>query len=162
MPPISDSRHSNQRVAPSFAKCSAATTKSSRIKQRNRKTNPKAEVALRRALWERGLRYRLHAKDLPGTPDIVFRALKLVVFVDGDFWHGRDWEMRKEKLSRGANSSYWISKIAYNRERDRENDAKLTQMDWLVVRFWETDIRRNLVAFVDQIERLVALRKACI
>ena len=119
-------------------------------------------MTLRRALWERGLRYRLHAKDLPGTPDIVFRSSKLVVFVDGDFWHGRDWEMRKKKLSRGANSSYWVSKIAYNRERDRENDAKLTRMDWLVVRFWETDIKRNLVAFVDQIERLVALRKACI
>jgi DNA mismatch endonuclease (patch repair protein) len=162
MPPISDNRHPDQRISPSFEKFGAATPESSRIKQRNRKKDTKAEVALRRALWKRGLRYRLHAKDLPGTPDIVFRTLRLVVFVDGDFWHGRDWDVRKEKLSRGANSIYWISKIAYNRERDRKNNAKLTRMDWLVVRFWETDLKRNLVACVDQIERLVAERRACI
>lgn len=97
-------------------------------------------MALRRALWRRGLRYRLHRKDLPGCPDIVFPGHRVAVFVDGDFWHGRDWPSRKEALRRGSNAAYWVEKIESNMARDRRQEAKLTRSGWTVVRLWETDV----------------------
>lgn len=158
MPSISDSHHSNKRNSPSFENCHPATATSSQIKQRNRKKDTSAEIALRRKLWKRGLRYRLHTKGLPGTPDVVFLRPKVVVFIDGDFWHGRDWDTRKKKLSRGANPTYWVHKISYNRKRDRENNEELIRMGWLVVRLWETDIRNELEACAECVQQLIATR----
>ena len=89
-----------------------------------------------------GLRYRLYAKELPGKPDIVFRRKRLAVFVDGDFWHGRDWEARRRKLATGHNADYWLAKIRYNRERDRRNTQQLEAAGWRVMRLWETDVKR--------------------
>ena len=104
----------------------------------NRSKHTKPEILLRKALWARGLRYRLHAKDLPGKPDIVFRRAWVVVFCDGDFWHGRDWEQRRAKLADGANPDYWINKIASNRERAVHQSQELEAAGWLVLRFWES------------------------
>ena len=81
----------------------------------SKKTDTRCEVMLRRSLWAAGCRYRKHLPDLPGRPDVVFTRAKLVVFCDGDFWHGRDWESRSQKLSRGSNSDYWLAKIQRNR-----------------------------------------------
>jgi DNA mismatch endonuclease (patch repair protein) len=94
-------------------------------------------------LWRLGIRYRLHAADLPGKPDIVFRAARVVVFCDGDFWHGRRWSERREKLKRGINASYWTAKIAANMARDRRIARLLRRQGWTVVRLWETDILRD-------------------
>jgi DNA mismatch endonuclease (patch repair protein) len=105
-------------------------------------------VLLRRQLWRSGFRYRLHAVDLPGKPDIVFRRARVVVFCDGDFWHGRDWRRRREKLSRGTNAPYWIAKIAANLARDRRNTRALRRSGWIVVRLWETDVLRDASAAV--------------
>lgn len=87
--------------------------------------NTGAEVLLRKTLWSRGIRYRLHASDLPGKPDIVFPNHKVAVFVDGDFWHGRNWQELEKKLKHRANPDYWLAKIEYNRSRDLEQTAAL-------------------------------------
>jgi DNA mismatch endonuclease (patch repair protein) len=111
-------------------------------------------MALRRALWGLGLRYRLYQSDLPGNPDVVLRRHRLAVFVDGDFWHGRDWERRRERLRSGSNADYWIAKIAYNRDRDRRNDALLRELGWRVLRLWETDVLSDPKAAASRVRAL--------
>jgi DNA mismatch endonuclease (patch repair protein) len=137
---------------PRFSTFTPTSETASRIKQRNRSRDTKVEVLLRRELWRRGLRYRLHALDLPGKPDIVFRRARVVVFCDGDFWHGRRWRQRLEKLSRGANAPYWTAKIAANVARDRRNTRELQRMGWTVVRLWETDILRDVERSAERVE----------
>ncbi len=132
-----------RRVAPSYAGCKPASELASGIKRCNRKVGTRAELALRRALWRLGLRYRLNDGRLPGRPDLVLARYRAVVFVDGDFWHGRDWESRKGRLKDGSNGAYWVAKIAYNRERDRRNDGLLAGLGWRVRRLWETDVLRD-------------------
>lgn len=135
-----------RRISPSYTGCHPASVLASRIKQGNRKYGTKAELALRAALWRRGLRYRLNDKRLPGTPDIVFPRHRVVVFVDGDFWHGRDWENRRRKLVAGNNPNYWVDKIAYNRERDERNNQRLVELGWTVRRLWETEVLKDAEA----------------
>jgi DNA mismatch endonuclease (patch repair protein) len=106
-------------------------------------------MVLRRALWAAGARgYRTDEKSLPGRPDIVFRRAKVAIFVDGDFWHGRDWLARARKIARGSNARYWLAKIRANIERDRRHDAQLRAMGWTVVRAWELDLSRSPSAIV--------------
>ncbi len=140
---------------PRFSNFKSVSETASRIKQRNRSRDTKAELLLRKELWRRGLRYRLHAPDLPGKPDIVFRAAGLVVFCDGDFWHGRHWKKRRQKLARGTNAPYWTAKIAANVTRDRRNTRTLQQAGWRVVRLWETDILRDVAAAAVTVERAI-------
>jgi DNA mismatch endonuclease (patch repair protein) len=82
---------------------------------------------------------------------MVFRGAKLCVFVDGDFWHGRDWPHLRTKLQNRANPSYWIPKIARNRERDEEQEKQLRQLGWTVFRLWETDILKDPDGAADQV-----------
>ncbi len=137
--------------APSFAGRRSASPAASRIKKRNRKSGGVAERTLRKLLWGRGVRYRLGGSGLAGRPDLVFRRHRLAVFVDGDFWHGRDWEDRLLRLKKGNNAAYWVAKIEYNRIRDRRNNALLAQSGWTVVRLWETDVLRNPAAAADSV-----------
>jgi DNA mismatch endonuclease, patch repair protein len=125
---------------PRYESFSPSSQASSEAKKNNRAKDTRAELILRRAVWRDGLRYRLHRTDLPGKPDIVFPRDRVVVFCDGDFWHGRDWRQRGKKLASGANAEYWVAKIQRNRERDREHNAALRRAGWFVVRLWETDI----------------------
>ena len=74
----------------------------------------RCQVLLRSELWRLGLRYRKHAGNLPGKPDIVFARAKVVVFCDGDFWHGRDWPRLKARLKKRHKAAYWVAKIARN------------------------------------------------
>ena len=128
------------KEAPSFRGLKPASEAASRSKRANRKTDSLHEILLRRELTKLGLRYRKYAGDLPGNPDLVFRTAEVVVFCDGDFWHGRDWVRLKRYLLRRHNASYWIAKIASNRKRDRAVSRKLAKAGWHVVRIWETDI----------------------
>lgn len=112
----------------------------------------KAETALAKALWHEGYRYRLNDKRFPGSPDIAIVKYKLAVFVDGEFWHGYDWESRKGKLK--ANREYWIEKIEENIARDRRNDVLLEEMGWIPVHFWEKEIKKDLPGCVRAIEEL--------
>lgn len=129
-------------AAPRYDRLSPASSAASSAKRRNRSRDTKAELILRRLLWSQGLRYRLYADDLPGKPDIVFRRQRLAVFVDGDFWHGRNWEQRRERLAGGHNGAYWLAKIGYNIERDARDQARLEEAGWRVLRLWETDVKR--------------------
>jgi len=82
-----------------------------------------------------------------------------VVFVDGDFWHGRHWERLKRKLDQGTNAAYWCAKIAGNIERDRRNEVILADAGWHVVRLWETDIKRDPSAAACYIRSIIQERK---
>ncbi|MGH7490673.1 MAG: very short patch repair endonuclease, partial [bacterium] len=129
--------------SPSFKGFTPASETSSRIKQANRAVDTKAELLLRRAVWALGLRYRKNVSTLPGKPDLVFPSARLVVFCDGDFWHGRDWRQLKGQLERRANARYWIPKIEANRRRDAVHRRALRQAGWTVLSLWETDILRH-------------------
>ena len=118
--------------------------------------NTEPELLLRRELWNRGFRYRVNYKKLPGKPDIVFTKAKLVVFCDGDFWHGHNWALRglgslEEELA--SYSEFWKEKILGNIERDRVNTEKLEEEGWVVLRLWESEIRKNLEECVGLVER---------
>jgi DNA mismatch endonuclease, patch repair protein len=140
---------------PRFSSFKPTSEAASRIKQRNRSRDTKAEVLLRKELWRRGLRYRLHARDLPGKPDIVFRSARVVVFCDGDFWHGRRWRQRRQKLAGGANALYWTAKIAANVARDRRNNRALRAAGWNVIRLWETEILKDVARAAEKVEKTV-------
>ena len=109
-----------------------------------------AETLLAKALWHKGYRYRLNHRALPGSPDIALMKYQLAIFVDGEFWHGYDWERKKEKLR--SNRSYWIEKIEENIARDARDEARLTAMGWTVLRFWEKDVKKDLGACVQAVE----------
>ena len=138
--------------APRFDGYTPASEASSRAKRCTPSRDTHPEMRLRRALWKRGLRYRVNVAGLTGKPDIVFPRQQVVVFCDGDFFHGKDWETLQGRLTRRANPPYWISKIEYNRQRDREVDSILTTAGWRVLRFWESEINSDLESVVDSVE----------
>lgn len=115
------------------------------------------ELALRKALWQRGIRYRKNYKGLIGKPDIVITKYRIAVFCDSDFWHGYDWENRKARIK--SNQNYWIPKIERNMKRDREVTAALVEQGWIVLRFWEHTIRKELEECVDDIQEAADVRK---
>lgn len=115
----------------------------------------KIEVVLRKALWRKGYRYRKNDKRLPGSPDIALTKYKIAVFCDGEFFHGKDWEVLKPRLENGNNSEFWISKISRNRTRDDEVNKKLLFMGWTVIRFWGNDIIKKPDACVEVIEETI-------
>ena len=132
-----------QPRVPRYANYRPRSEESSRVGVSNRRQNTAPELLLRKALWSAGIRYRLHVKHLPGCPDLVIAAARVAIFCDGDFWHGRHWRRRKEKLEAGWNAEYWVRKIASNRRRDRLVTRQLRQLGWRVVRVWESDVRGN-------------------
>lgn len=110
----------------------------------------KAETALAKALWHKGYRYRLNYKKLPGSPDIVITKQKVAIFVDGEFWHGYDWKHKKEKLK--ANRQYWIEKIEENMARDLQVDRHLYSLGWIVLHFWEKEVKKDLDGCIQAVE----------
>ncbi len=105
------------------------TPERSKIMSKIRSKNTKPELLFRKALWKTGFRYRVHQNKLPGKPDLSNKKLKLAIFIDGEFWHGHNWEEKKSKR---------------NIQRDEENNQKLTAMGFTVLRFWESDVKKNL------------------
>lgn len=114
------------------------------------------EVLLRRELWRRGLQYRKNVAGLTGKPDIVFMGKKIAVFCDGDFWHGYDWENRKQDIK--SRKEFWIPKIERNMQRDIEVNEALERDGWLVLRFWGNEIKTNCSACADKIEMILRSR----
>ncbi len=119
------------------------SSQASRVGAGNRRQDTTPEILLRKALWAAGVRYRLHPPALIGRPDLAIARHRVVVFCDGDFWHGRKWSKRKGKLAEGWNASYWVAKIERNRQRDRQVTRLLRGLGWTVVRVWESDVRRD-------------------
>ncbi|MFP5262376.1 MAG: very short patch repair endonuclease [Blastocatellia bacterium] len=147
------------RKVPSFTGFKPASAASSQVKRSNRRRDTKHEVLLRRELWRLGLRFRKNVETLPGKPDIVFSGVRVVVFCDGDFWHGRKWQTLKSKLEQGTNATYWSAKIASNIERDIRNTSRLQEAGWHVIRLWETDILRDPEAAAALIKSAVDARR---
>ena len=125
----------------------------SRIKNKN----TSIEVSLRKALWQSGIRYRKNCSDLPGAPDIVITKYQIAIFCDGEFWHGKDWEVKKPRIK--SNRNYWVEKIERNMSRDRHNEWVLNGMGWIVLRFWGTEIQKDLPGCIKEINCAIIQRK---
>lgn len=118
--------------------------------QRVKNKDSQIELLLRKELWNRGLRYRKNVNRVYGKPDIAFMGKKIAVFVDSEFWHGFDWETKKNEIK--SNREFWINKIERNMERDTEVNEYLLRAGWIVLRFWGNDIKKDVSACADQIE----------
>ena len=116
----------------------------------------KIEFILRRALYHKGYRYRKNSSQVYGHPDILFIKEKIAIFCDSEFWHGYDWENRKNDFK--SNQDFWISKIARNMERDREVNQYLEHEGYIVLRFWGSQIKSDLESVIDRIEYAI---KSC-
>lgn len=90
-----------------------------------------------------------------GKPDIVLTKYNIAIFCDGEFFHGKDWEVLKPRLEKSDNSQYWISKISRNRERDEEINKQLLFQGWTVIRFWGKDIQKNVDECVKVVEEAI-------
>lgn len=132
-----------------------------RLTKEQRRKNMKAvknkdtqiEILLRKELWRRNYRYRKNFAQLPGKPDIVLTKYKIAVFCDSEFWHGYDWENRKNDIK--SNRDFWIRKIEGNIRRDKEVTEQLKKEGWIVLRFWGNDIKNNLPWCVKTIEETI-------
>jgi DNA mismatch endonuclease (patch repair protein) len=111
------------------------------------------EVLLRKALWRDGIRYRKNFALLPGKPDIAITKHKIAIFCDGELWHGKDWENKKHRIN--TNRDYWISKIERNIVRDIDNEKKLENMGWVVIRYWGKEIKKNTIDCVNEIKEII-------
>lgn len=117
--------------------------------------NTSIELCLRKALWNKGIRYRKNYKKLPGKPDIAITKYKIAVFCDSEFFHGKDWEVLKPRLEAGNNAEYWVPKISRNRERDEEVNKELLFLGWTVIRFWGKEIKKNTDECIKVIEETI-------
>lgn len=116
---------------------------------RSKDTRP--ELCLRKSLWHAGIHYRKNYKALPGKPDIVLTKYKVAIFVDGDFWHGRDLDASRIHNNR----RYWVDKIHRNMKRDKSVNDQLSSKGWTVIRLWESEIKKDLPGCVKYIKELI-------
>lgn len=126
-------------------------TKSQRSKNMRaiKSTGTKDEVRLAKALWRLGYRYRKNNKTVFGKPDLTFKKLKIAIFVDSEFFHGKDWETEKYRIK--SNQEFWHKKIERNRERDMEVNQYLLANNWTVIRFWSKEVKNQLENCMEQI-----------
>ena len=115
--------------------------------QRVKNKDSEIELILRRGLRKRNLRYRKNVKTIYGHPDIAFIEKKIAIFVDSEFWHGYDFEHRKEDFK--TNQNFWITKIERNMTRDREVNEHLQSAGWTVLRFWGKEIKKDIERCVE-------------
>jgi len=134
------------------------TPQRSFIMSKIKSKNTKPEVYLRKELWKLGFRYRLHSKDLPGNPDIVLKKFKLIIFVDGEFWHGYNWSIKKDKIK--TNRDFWIPKIERNMQRDIENNLNIEALGYNVLRFWEHEIIKDFDTCISRILNYIDTTKS--
>ncbi|HQU59793.1 MAG TPA: DNA mismatch endonuclease Vsr [Saprospiraceae bacterium] len=113
--------------------------KRSDIMKRVKSSNTRPEMLIRKYLFSKGYRYRLHKKDIPGKPDLIFPAKKKIIFINGCFWHGHDCK-RGARIPK-ANREYWLKKIGRNVERDKENFSKLKELGYKVAVIWECEMK---------------------
>lgn len=121
-----------------------------------RSKNTKVEISLAKALWYLGYRYRKNNRTVFGTPDLTFKKLKIAIFIDSEFFHGKDWETRKKPQT---NAEFWVKKIERNMQRDVEVNVYLESQNWKVLRFWSEDIEKHLQDCVAAIEEAIRSRQ---
>ncbi len=117
----------------------------------------KIELILRKALYQEGYRYRKNRSSLPGHPDIVLTKYKIAIFCDGDFFHGYDVSKTISRVK--TNHDYWENKILANRKRDEKQNEELVSLGYLVLRFWEHEIKDSLPSVLDEIGLAVLKQK---
>ena len=115
----------------------------------------KIECVLRKALWEKGYRYRKNYSKLPGKPDIVLIRYQIAIFCDSEFFHGKNFDQLKVQLNKSKNSDFWIDKIQKNINRDEEVNKLLKGQGWMVLRFWGKEILENTDQCIRTIEEAV-------
>ena len=125
----------------------------------------KAELALGQAMWARGIRYRKHVRKVFGTPDFALIGLKVAIFCDGDFWHGRGWEKRgftswAHQFERLQNPDLWRAKIASNMDRDNRVNLQLRQEGWSVLRFLESEIKEDAGRCADRVLECIKAKRS--
>ncbi len=129
----------------------------SKIMRAIRSTNTKDEVRLAKALWHLGYRYRKNNKSVFGKPDLTFKKLKIAIFVDSEFFHGKDWENYKYRIN--SNKEFWQKKIERNIQRDIKVNNYLESQNWKVLRFWSEEIEKNLEDCVAKIQSEIISRQ---
>lgn len=122
--------------------------------RRIKATDTSIEIKLRKALWAKGYRYRKNCKKVFGKPDICFKGKKLAIFCDSEFWHGKYYQ--EEKYIPKTNKEYWIPKIQRNIERDKEVNTTLKDEGWIILRFWQKEIEKDLDNCIMIIETALA------
>lgn len=110
----------------------------------------KDEVLLAKTLWNLGYRYRKNNKNVFGKPDLTFKKNKLAIFVDSEYFHGKDWDTEKFRIQ--TNRDFWWKKIEQNIKRDKIVNEELSKNGWKILRFWSKDIRKNLASCITKIE----------
>lgn len=115
------------------------------------------EKILRKELYLAHYRYRKNVSDLPGHPDILLSKYRICIFCDGDFFHGYDLNKIESNLK--ENKEYWYNKIKKNQERDRKEEIKLVEMGYVVLRFWEHEIKTDIRSVMNEIEMTVLKQK---
>ena len=125
--------------------------------QSNKSTGTKPELVLAKAMWALGLRYRKNSGSIFGKPDFSFKKYKVAVFVDGEFWHGKDWEQRKAEIK--GNREFWIAKIERNIRRDMEVTDRLKAEGWTVLRFWSNDVVKNAGCHAKKVKEIIQARR---
>jgi DNA mismatch endonuclease (patch repair protein) len=137
------------------------TKERSKLMSKIKSKDTKPEIKLRKELWGLGFRYRKHNKNLPGNPDIVIAKFKIIIFIDGEFWHGYNWNEKKKKIK--TNRKFWIPKIERNMQRDNENNIKIQALGYKIFRFWEHEIKvdtlRCLALIQEHINSLLLTKK---
>lgn len=113
----------------------------------------KIETALAKALFSRGHRYRKNDKTVFGKPDLTFKKNKIAVFVDSEFWHGKDWETRKYEHK--SNKEFWHKKIEQNINRDQKVTKQLKRNGWKVLRFWGNQVENKLDFCIIKTEKAI-------
>ena len=124
--------------------------------QSNKSTGTKPELVLAKARWALGRRYRKNSGSIFGKPDFSFKKYKVAVFVDGEFWHGKDWERKKAEIK--GNREFWITKIERNIRRDMEVTGRLKAEGWTVLRFWSNDVVKNTTYCAEKVKEIVQAR----
>lgn len=140
---------------PRFEESAGFYTTSARSKHmaKIKSKDTKPEIIFRKALYKKGIRYRIGFKKLPGKPDISNSAKMFVVFIDGEFWHGYNWQEKKDKIK--TNRAFWIPKIERNMQRDTQNNEALEKMGFKVFRFWEHQIKKELDNCIEEVLRFL-------
>jgi len=122
-----------------------------------RSSGTKIEVSLAHGLWAKGYHYRKNDKSVIGKPDLTFKRYKIAIFVDSEYFHGKDWEKEKHRIK--TNAEFWHHKIESNIKRDTFVNEELLKNNWKVLRFWGREIQKKLDFCIREITRVIEERK---
>lgn len=122
-----------------------------------RSKNTKMELLLAKTLWSKGVRYRKNDNSVFGKPDLTIKKYKIAIFIDSEYFHGKDWETEKYRIK--TNREFWWKKIEENQKRDITVNGFLVNKGWKVLRFWSQEIRKNLDLCLDQIITVIKEQK---